>query len=120
MRFPGRRLGAEFRRRRAQFVGLVRFLPRRVDVRAAEVAVCGGRPVDRTAQLEVADDPPGAEIEVIADELLDRPVVDLVRAERLDRDADRLRVPDGVREFDFAAIEQPGGDEVLGDPAGGV
>ena len=54
---------------------------------------------------------------MIADEFLDPPMVDLVRAERLNRDTDRLWVPDGVREFNLTAIRQPGRDQVLGHPA---
>src|SRR3990170_1076099 len=44
---------------------LVRALPRRVDVVAAEVPVRRRRPVDRPAQIEVADDRGRPQIEVL-------------------------------------------------------
>ena len=55
----------------AERVGLVDALPREVVVVAAEVAVRGGLRVDRPAQVEVAQDRGRAQVEVLADELLD-------------------------------------------------
>ena len=52
--------------------------------------------------------------------LLDPLVGDLARAERLDRDADRPRDADAVRDLDLEPVGEARGDDVLGDPAGGV
>ena len=55
----------------AQRCGLVGALPREVVVVAAEVAVGGGLLVDRTPQVEIAQDRRRAQVEVLADEPLD-------------------------------------------------
>jgi hypothetical protein len=46
--------------------------------------------------------------------------VDLAGAEGVDADGGRLGHADGVGHLDFTAIRQTGGDDVLGDVAGGV
>ena len=63
----------------AQRVGAIGALPREVGVAAAEVAVGGGRGVDRPAQVEIAHDRGRAEVEVLADELLDARLGDHAR-----------------------------------------
>ena len=51
----------------------------------------------------------------------EQPLVgDLAGAERLDRDGQRAGDADGVGELDLEAVGEPGGDHVLGHPAGGV
>ena len=51
---------------------------------------------------------------------LDLVVVDPAGAERLDRERDRPGDADAVRDLDLEAVGEAGGDDVLGDPAGGV
>ena len=68
----------------AERVGLVGLLPGEVAVVAAEVAVRGGLRVDRAAQVEVAHDRGRAQVEVLADELLDPRDGTLLGAEALD------------------------------------
>src|SRR4051812_15158314 len=86
---------------RPQRVGAVGALPRQVDVGAAEVAVRGGRGVDRAQQVEVADDRGRTQVEDLADRGLDLRGVDLLRAERLDEQADGGRLADRVRDLDL-------------------
>ena len=45
--------------------------PRQIDVRAAEVAVSGGLPVNGAAQVKPADDCVGAHVENLLDQLGD-------------------------------------------------
>src|SRR5690349_2856925 len=80
----------------AQLGGLVGLLPREVVVLAPEVAVRGGLLVDRPVQLELLAEGAGAQVEVFADELGDPRAADLLGAERLDHDRDRVRDADGV------------------------
>ena len=62
----------------------------------------------------------GPQVEVALDQRLDRGVRDPAGPERLDREADRLGDPDAVGDLDLEAVGEPGRDDVLGDPAGGV
>src|SRR3546814_13525521 len=87
---------------------------------AAEVAVAGGALVDRWHQVEHLQDAEGAQVEVLADQLLDHVVADLAGAEGGDRDAGRLGDADGVADLHLAAVGQARGDHVLGDVARGV
>src|SRR5437867_858261 len=73
--------------------------------------------IDGPAQAKVADDSSGAQIERLPDNVSQAAVIELVRAEALHGDADRLRVTDCVRELYLDAICEAGGDKVLGDPA---
>src|SRR3972149_6219545 len=67
-------------RRLLQPLRLVGELPRRVDVAPAEVPVRGRRPVDRPPQVQVADNRPRAEVEVLLDQLQQAAVVELLGA----------------------------------------
>src|SRR3990172_6957016 len=82
---PGRGAG-----RGRQGGGAVGALPGQVEVRPAEVAVGGRLLVDRPAQVERRDDRARAEVEVLVDEAEDPLVGDAPRAERLDRDRERV------------------------------
>ena len=64
--------------------------------------------------------PEGVSGKISPDELGDRRVGELARAEGVDVDAHRLGDADGVGELDLAALGQAGGDDVLGDVAGHV
>src|SRR6476646_2519497 len=105
---------------RAEDRGLIRILPRRVDVGAAKVAEGGGRAVDGAAQLQVADNGAGPQIEVLLDQRHNGIVGHLARAESLDRDADRVGHADGIAKLDLEALGQPGGDDILRHIAGGI
>src|SRR3990172_8351103 len=96
--------------RRAEHRGLVGSLPREVPVLAAEVAVGGGLRVDRPAQIEVADDGTGAEVEVLANEALDRLQPPPLRSQAVDQDRERVRDADRVGDLEQAAVGEAGGD----------
>src|SRR5207244_2913741 len=98
-------------------VGVVRAVPGEGAVLAAEVAVGGGRREDRAAQVEVAQDGGGTEVEVLAHELLDPVDGDGFGVERAHRDRDRMRDADRVRDVHLAPVGQTGRDDVLGDVA---
>src|SRR5207342_2135097 len=119
----------------AQLVGLVRLLPGErggllllagaVDVfdvarLAAEVAVARGHLVHRVDQVEHLDDAVRAQVEVLADQLLDLVVGDLAGAEGGDRDRGRLGDADRVGHLHFALVGQARGDDVLGHVTRGV
>src|SRR5207247_8466757 len=72
----------------------ISLLPRQI--RSPEVTVRGGLPIDGTTQSEALDDRARPEVEVLLDELADRLIGDLARAERLDVERDRLRAADHV------------------------
>ncbi len=57
---------------------------------------------------------------MLVDELLDLAAADLLGAEGLDHDRDRVRDADGVGDLHLGALGEAGGDDVLGDLAGGV
>src|SRR5487761_782360 len=97
----------------AQRVGLVGPLPREVAVVAAEVAVRRRLRIDRPAQVEVAQDRRGAQVEMLLDERLDLQRRDLLRPERLHEHRHRMRDTDRVRDLDLAAVGEACGDDVL-------
>src|SRR5688572_8765209 len=57
---------------------------------------------------------------MLVDELGDAAARDLLGAEGLDHHRDRVSDADRVGDLDLAAVREPGGDHVLGDPARGV
>ena len=64
---------------------------------------------------------PGRRSNTASDRRLDLLVRDhRLGAERLDEDADRVRLADGVGDLHLGARGQAGRDDVLGDPARGV
>jgi len=67
------------------------------------VTVCRRRLVDRSEQVQLADERCRSTIEVSPDELFERFVRDSARAERRDVDADRSGNTDRVSDLDFAA-----------------
>src|SRR4051812_25483296 len=103
-----------------QFGCLVRLLPCEVVVLTAEVAVGRGLLVDRTVQVEVVAEGARAQVEVLIYELNDLGARDLLGAEGLDHDRDRVGDADRVRHLDLAAAGKSGGDHVLGDVTRGV
>src|SRR5690606_25297792 len=78
--------------RRLHVVDPVRVLPGElaVDAGAPEVPVGRGLAVDRPAQVEVAQDGAGAEVEHLAHGFLDAGRVDVLGAEGLDHDRHRV------------------------------
>src|SRR6266545_7433514 len=113
----GRRLADSQAGGLPQLLGLVGPLPREVVLVATEVAVRGGLRVDRSPELEIADDRSRAEVEVLADEVGDPRQRDLLRPEALDLDRERMGDPDRVGDLQLAALGQAGGDDVLRDVA---
>jgi hypothetical protein len=81
------------------------------------VAVRSSLGVDRPAQVEVAQDRRGAQVEVLADELLDPGDRQLLGAEALDEDRERVRHTDRVRNLDLRALGEARCNDVLRDGA---
>ena len=71
-------------------------LPGEVGVVAAEVAVRRGLGVDRTVQLQVVAEGSRAQIKVLADQLHDPSLGDVLGAERLNEQGERAGHADGV------------------------
>ena len=63
---------------------------------------------------------PGRRSKVSSTAFSMRSTGDLLGAERLDHDRQRVRHADGVGELDLAAVGETRGDDVLRDPARGV
>ena len=87
---------------------------------AAEMAVGGRRPVDRTAQVEALDDAARRQRKDGADQVGHLLVGNRARVEAIDHDRDRLGDADGVGQLNFGAVRQTGRDQILGDVAGHV
>ena len=84
------------------------------------MAVGSSLAIDRAAQVQVTDDGAGAQVEVFLDELADLLIGDLAGVEGLDVNRQRVGHADGIGHLDLAAVRQPGGDHILGSPAGGI
>src|ERR671915_782744 len=104
----------------AEGVDAVGELPGEVGLLATEMPVSRRLLVDRAEQVEVADDGGRTQVEDPQDDLLDLLLGDLVGAEGLHEDADRVGLADRVRDLDLATVGEAGGDDVLGHPAHGV
>ena len=79
-----------------QSLGAVGALPRRVNIIAAKVPVSGGLAIDWAAQLEVTNNGTRAQVEHLADGLIDFLIADLAGLEGFDIDRERLRHADGI------------------------
>src|SRR4051812_13657475 len=90
--------------RRLEVVELVGDLPRELLVGPPEVTVGGGALVDGPAQVEVANDGRGAQVEDVLHGLLDAARVDGFGAERLDHDRDGPGHADGIGDLNLAAL----------------
>src|SRR2546423_5041842 len=101
-------------------IRLVRALPGEVAVVPAEMTVRRGLCVDRTPEVEVAQDCRGAQVEVRLHEVFDAAHRDRFRPERLDEDRHRMRDADRVRDLNLAALGEPGCNDVLRDVASRV
>src|SRR3954462_11389945 len=95
-------------------------LPGELLLRAPEVAVGGRALVDRLAQVEVADDRRGTEVEHLLHRLADLDRVDGLGAEGLDHDRDGTGDANGVGHLDLAPAGGGRRPAVRGDPAGGA
>src|SRR6201987_2793993 len=95
----------------AEEVGLVGLLPGEVRVVAAEVAVGGGLLVDGAVELQVVAKRAGAQVEVLCDQLQDPGPADLLRAERLHHDRNRMGDSDRVGDLELGPLGQAGGGE---------
>ena len=84
------------------------------------MAVVGGFEVDRTQQVELADDVGWFEGEDLLNGGEDGGIGGGAGAEGVDVDTDWLRMADGVGELDLAFRGQSGGDDVFSDPAAHV
>ena len=98
-------------------------LPGEVRVVAAEVTVRGRLLEDGSAQVQVADQCAGAEVEVALDDLGQlgvRLATAGARAVRINEDGQRVRHTDRVGELDQHTVAEAGRDEGLGHPTGSV
>src|SRR5262245_50175162 len=80
---------------------------------ATEVAVRGGVLVDRALQVQVADDRRRSEAEGLPHDLDELVRVHALCPERVDRERDRVRRADRVRDLDLEPLGGARGDEVL-------
>lgn len=83
-------------RRASQQLGFVGLLPGELGQLAAEVPVIGGLAVDGAAQVEVANDGAGAQVEVLAHQRGDLLIGDDAGAEGLHINRERARHANGV------------------------
>src|ERR1700761_5738122 len=88
----------------AKLLGAVGALPGEVGLGPAEVTEGRGLGVDRALQVQNRDDGPRAEVEDLEHRVLDPLDRDLLGAEALDEQADRLGLADGVGDLGFAAV----------------
>jgi hypothetical protein len=102
----------------------LRGLPSEVGVGAAEVTVSGGLLEHRSAQVKVADDSSGAEVEVVLDDLSDLSVGLLgaghAGAVGVHEHGQGVGHTDGVGQLHKHSVGEAGGNQGLGDPAGSV
>src|SRR4029077_474799 len=84
---------------------------------ASEVAIGCSLAINRAAQFQSLNDRLRRELEVVANKLLDLVLFDLVGAEGVDENANRLSHADGVSKLHFATVRETGCDNVLGDVA---
>src|SRR6516225_9265296 len=84
---------------------------------APEMPVRGRGVVDGALELEVARDGVRREVERLAHALIELGPRELGRAERLDHHGHGLAHADRVSDLHLAAVGEPGGDDVLRDPA---
>src|SRR6266436_3387961 len=84
------------------------------------MSVVGGLAINRPEQIQLFDDFGRLKIENFANRTFDLLVIHFAGAERVDADANRIGVADGVGELHFAAISQLRSDHILRDPASHV
>jgi hypothetical protein len=94
--------------------GTVRAFPGEAGLVSAEVAVGGGRAVDRAAQVQGLDQGGGPQVEMGAHQVRDERPRDLLGAERLDEQGERPGHPDRVSDLDLGPVGQARGHDVLG------
>ena len=76
--------------------------------------------IDRTAEIEAADDSLGSQREHLAHEAGDALIGDKPRAVRIDPHTDRVGHADRVGQLHFAFFGESRGDDVLGDMPGHI
>src|SRR5918994_4848249 len=104
----------------AEIVGPRGLFPGESRLAAAEVAVGRGAGEDGVTQPQVADDGAGPQVEVLLHQRAQSDRVHPGGAERLDHHAHGMGHPDGVGNLHHAPRGEPGRDEVLRHPPGGV
>src|SRR5216683_3645938 len=103
-----------------QLLGALGRLPRRVDVRPAEMAVNRRLAEQRPPEVELLDDAERAQVEQLVDGRHEYWLRNLAGPERVDPDRNRFHNPDRVRDLDFAAPREAGRNDVLGDVTSAV
>src|SRR5205085_4942122 len=97
----------------AKLLGTVGLLPG--EALAAEVSVRRGLGVHRSAEIQIADDRRGTEVERVPDRLEDARGVDVFGPERVDVQRHRMRDADRIGHLELETVRQPGGHDVLRD-----
>src|SRR5215469_2349919 len=100
-----------------QRLSAVRALPREVGFFAAEMTISRRLLVDRPEQIQVANNGRRAQVEDLQHRILNPLNRRALGAEALNEQAHRLGLADCIGDLRLAAVGQPGGDDVLGDPA---
>src|SRR5207244_13138264 len=96
--------GAREPGRRTERIRLVRALPGELALVPAEMTVRSRLRVDRTAEVEVAEDRGRTQVEVLPHELFDPADGDRLRSERLDENGHRMGDGDRVGDLDLAGL----------------
>ena len=84
------------------------------------MTIGSGFAINRATKIERCDDGRRAQVEYFRYGLFDDDGIDDMGSERLDHDRNRAGHTDRIRDLDLAALGQTGGDDVFGDPTGGV
>src|SRR5262249_42203073 len=92
--------------RAAQRLHLIETCPGRLNIRAAKVPEGGGRMEDRPAQVERLDDTRWAQVKVVADQANQLLIGHLACAKGLDKERERMRDANRVRDLNLTAIRQ--------------
>src|SRR2546427_4634849 len=100
-----------------QVLHAVEELPAEAFVLASKMSIGGGFLVNRLAKIQVLDDAPRPEIEVLADQLFQLRIGHLPRSVRVHHDRDGQLHPDGVGDLDGAAVGEARSHDVLRDVA---
>ena len=96
-------------------VDAVGLFPCNIEVSASHVTVRRELPVNRTAQVEIADDGTRTQVEDLLHCGFEHFVVDNAGAEGVNQDGNRLCHANGIGELDLALVCEASCDDVFGD-----
>src|SRR5699024_6562701 len=96
----------------AQLLYSVPALPWQLQVSPPEMTISSSLLKDRLRKIEITDDRPGTQIEVLFDDALDLDVRQTPRAEGIDIDRGRLCHANRIRDLNFTAISQARSNDI--------